>query len=320
MDLKVDDDDQIIQIPLIDFTKGHQDLEEGSDGWKNLCDQVRQACEEYGCFQVVYSKISVELCEEMFKSSKELFDLPDETKMKNTGSKPYNGYIGKIDVVPLYESLGIEDVLNLEAVQAFVQLMWPDGNSVFCEIVNSMTKKMYELNLTILKLLMESYGVEKYYSSHVDNSDIIFRAMKYKAPNSNDSEIGLQPHVDKSCLSILCQDSVQGLEVLSREGNWFRVAPLPGAFTVFIGDALKAWSNGRLHGVKHRVMMNGDKERYSFGLFSSPKEGLMIEVPDELVDKEHPLLFRSFNYTDFLHYYYSHIDDGNELEVYAGVV
>ncbi|PIA65326.1 hypothetical protein AQUCO_00100655v1 [Aquilegia coerulea] len=318
MDLKAAD--QITQIPVIDFTKDPQDLEEGSDGWKKLCDQVREACEEYGCFQVIYTnKISTELREEMFKALKELFHLPDETKMKNTGSKPYNGYIGKIDVVPLYESLGIEDVLNLEAVQAFAQLMWPDGNSVFCEIVNSMTRKMYDLNLIILKLLMKSYGVEKYYSSYVDGSDMVFRAMKYEPPNSNDSEIGLAAHVDKSFLSILCQDSVQGLEVLSKGGTWLRVAPLPGAFTVFIGDALKAWSNGRLHGVKHRVMMCGDKARYSFALFSAPKEGWVVEVPDEMVDKEHPLLFQSFNYTDFLHYYYSHIDDGNELEVYAGV-
>lgn len=44
----------------------------------------------------------------------------------------------------------------------------------------------------------------------------------------------------------------------------------------------------------------------------------MIEVPHELVDKEHPLLYRPFNYADYISYYVSKLSD-DALEIYAGV-
>lgn len=66
-------------------------------------------------------------------------------------------------------------------------------------------------------------------------------------------------------------------------------------------------------------MMNGDKERYSFALFSLPKEEVKIEVPHELVDdKMHPLRYKSFNYGDYLDYYVSTLKE-NALEAFIGV-
>ena len=64
--------------------------------------------------------------------------------------------------------------------------------------------------------------------------------------------------------------------------------------------------------------MKANKERYSFGLFSVPKEGAMIEVPRELVDNEHPLLYRPFKFADYFSYFVSNISD-DALEIYAGV-
>lgn len=81
---------------------------------------------------------------------------------------------------------------------------------------------------------------------------------------------------------------------------------------------MKAWSNGRLHAVTHRVMMGGDRERYSFGLFAVPKEDVEIEVPAELVDTDHPLRYRPFNYGQYFDFYTSSLKD-NALEVFAGV-
>lgn len=51
--------------------------------------------------------------------------------------------------------------------------------------------------------------------------------------------------------------------------------------------------------------MKGNDARYSAGLFSSPKGGYMIKVPEELVDKEHPLLFKPFDHAEFLNNYYA---------------
>ena len=136
--------------------------------------------------------------------------------------------------------------------------------------MKSMSSKMMELNFTVLEMLLESLGVGKHYTSHVENTTAVMRFMKYKIPpisnDVRDTSVGLVPHTDKSSLTILCQNEVQGLEILTKQGQWVRVPVPERAVVVFVGDALKAWSNGRLHAVTHRVMMSKDIKDFRMGL------------------------------------------------------
>lgn len=87
---------------------------------------------------------------------------------------------------------------------------------------------------------MESLGMEKHYDSHVENMSSSLRLMKYRvAPSSDSVQLGLVAHTDKSALTILCQNQVQGLELLSKQGNWIQVKLPEASFIVFVGDALK---------------------------------------------------------------------------------
>ncbi|KAJ8637693.1 hypothetical protein MRB53_011960 [Persea americana] len=310
-------------IPFIDFCSDPGALEPGSKGWNHLCREVRAACERYGCFEVAYDGVPVQLRDDMFEAMKRLFDLPLETKQKNYSSKIYRGYIGQSDVVPLYESLGVEDAPSLDAVRAFTDLMWPEGNPWFCDTVKSMSEKMWELEHMVRKMLFDSYGAGEHYESHVESSSSLFRVMKYRTPEQGEeSAMGLLAHTDKNMITVLCPNQVEGLQVQSKEeGDWIHLTPRADSFIVIIGDTLKAWSNGRLHPVRHRVVMSGVKERFSCGLFSIPNEEMTIEVPPELVDKDHPLLFRPFKYMDYVSF--AHSENGmnteNALEIYAGV-
>ncbi|XVE71618.1 hypothetical protein DITRI_Ditri10aG0165600 [Diplodiscus trichospermus] len=309
------------KIPVLDISgEDDDDRERGNENWKLLCSKVREACESHGCFLLIYDKIPTSLREDMVVAIKALFDLPEETKSKYRNPKPYRSYLGKCPVVPLHESFGIDDANRFEAAQEFTQLMWPQGNPAFCEILHSMSSKMLELNFTILEKIFQSFGMEeKQYDALVRDSTSIFRVMKYKIPSREDENLGMVAHTDKNALTILCQNDVQGLEVINKEGHWEEVVVPKNAFVVIVGDALKAWSNGRLVAVKHRVVMKGEKERYSFGLFSVPKEGAMIEVPRELVDNEHPLLYRPFKFEDYFSYFVSNLSD-DALEIYAGIL
>ncbi|KAM0968770.1 hypothetical protein ACFX13_017379 [Malus domestica] len=332
-------DDQV--LPILDFSEGLV-FKQGSEEWKAMSNKVREACEDYGCFLLlVRDEIPMKLREEMVTAMKALFDLPEETKQKHTSPKPYQSYEGKSPVIPLNESFGIDDACRLDAAQAFTNLMWPQGNPAFCEAMKSMCSKMMDLNITILWMILESFGLGNHYDTHVQNTTSAFRFMKYKAPPppppptpsnininvgsstaspsaSPSAALGLVPHTDKNTLTILCQNDVQGLEILTKQGKWVEVMVPEGAVVVFVGDALKAWSNGRLHAVMHRVMMSGDKERYSYSLFSVPKEEVVIEVPQEFIDKEHPLLYKPFNFAEYFTYFTSNVRE-DALELYAGV-
>jgi len=68
-------------------------------------------------------------------------------------------------------------------------------------------------------------------------------------------------------------------------------------------------------------MMSGNEARYSAGLFSIPKGGSIIKAPEELVDEEHPLLFKPFDHVEFLKYYYTEEGQRDQfaLHTYCGI-
>lgn len=117
------------KLPIIDFTK--ENLKPGTTSWYKARKDVVLALEEYGCFVAEFDEVSLELHGKVFQALEVLFDLPTATKMQNQSSKPLYGYVGQIPVVPLYESMGIDDANILEGIQNFIKVMWPNGNDGF---------------------------------------------------------------------------------------------------------------------------------------------------------------------------------------------
>lgn len=52
--------------------------------------------------------------------------------------------------------------------------------------------------------------------------------------------------------------------------RWEFVRPLPGAFTVNVGDMLTVLSDGRFPAPEHRVLANGGARRFSYAFFLNP--------------------------------------------------
>ncbi|XP_055831365.1 probable 2-oxoglutarate-dependent dioxygenase AOP1 [Solanum dulcamara] len=308
-----------MKLPIIDFS--HEDLKPGTHVWNQVKSQVHKALVEYGCFEASFDKIPIHLRKSIFESLQELFDLPLQTKLRNISKKPFHGYVGQYAQVPLYESMGIDDANIPHKAEKFTQILWPQGNPTFCKTIQSYSEQLSELDQTIRKMILESLGVEKCMDEHMNSTNYLLRVMKYKGPQSSETKLGLNAHTDKNIVTILYQNQVNGLEVLSKDGQWINVDPTPDTFTVMIGDSLYAWANGRLHSPFHRVMMRGNEARYSVGLFSIPKAGYTIKAPEELVDEEHSLLFKPFDHVEFLAFYYT--EEGQRcasaLKTYCGV-
>ena len=84
---------------------------------------------------------------------------------------------------------------------------------------------------------------------------------------------------------------------------------------------MQAWTNRRLYNALHKVMMRGNEARYSAALFARPKEGYTIEAPEELVDGEHPLVYKPFDFVKFVHYLHTQEAQKHRfpLKAYCGV-
>ncbi|KAL4386243.1 hypothetical protein GQ457_09G007680 [Hibiscus cannabinus] len=292
-----------LRLPVIDFSK--PELKPGTGEWDSVKGHVHAALRDYGCFEATFDKIPLDLREAMFGSLEELFDLPLQTKLLNVSKKPYHGYVGQYPQIPLYESMGIDDANVAENVEALTSIFWPQGNSSFSKNIQSFSVQLSELDQIVRRMVLESFGLEKYMDEHMGSSNYLLRVMKYKGPETTETKLGLSNHTDKNIVTILYQNEVDGLEVQTKEGEWVNLKPSKQSFVVMIGESLSAWLNGRVHAPFHRVMMTGDKARYSAGLFSIPKAGYIIKAPDELVDEEHPLLFKPFDHVEFLRFYYT---------------
>lgn len=260
------------KLPVLDFSCS-ENLKPGTSSWLSACKEVRGALEDYGCFVLVYDKVSSELLKQVFGSLEELFDLPTEIKMKNKYENRLNGYVGQIQKLPLHESMGIQNAATLEATQSFSNLLWSDGNDhfrynlnqfylynsydhylllYFCHLrintyhviflfsacMHSYAKLTAELDQMVTRMIYESYGVGKYHASYTGSTTYLLRVLKNRVPEVNEPNLGFVTHTDKSFTTILHQNQVNGLEVETKDGEWISVEYPPSSFMVMAGDAL----------------------------------------------------------------------------------
>ncbi|KAL6334287.1 hypothetical protein AAG906_014687 [Vitis piasezkii] len=286
------------KIPMVDFSK--ENLKPGTDSWLPACNNVRHALEEYGCFMAVYDQVPLEVHNTIFGAMRELFDLPIETKKQNISEKPYQGYTSESPAAPLHQGMGIDNVTtSLEEIRRFAKIMWPAGNENFCQSVHCYSKLVAELDRMVVRMVLESYGIEN--GSHIESASFLVRLLKSRVPKMNETNKAFPSHSDKSFISILHQNKVNGLEIQTKDGKWIsHEPPSLQVFLVMAGEVLTAWSNGRIHPARHRVVVKGNEARYALGLFSTING--MIKVPEELVDDHHPLQFKPFDHTGLLHF------------------
>ncbi|XP_058075035.1 gibberellin 2-beta-dioxygenase 6 isoform X2 [Magnolia sinica] len=126
-------------------------------------------------------------------------------------------------------------------------------------------------------------------ASYLSDSDGLLRVYRYPCcPMTTGEFFGMDAHTDSSVLSILNQDEVGGLQVL-KDLKWVDVRPIPGTLVVNLGDMMQAMSNEEYKSVKHRVVVNGRRERFSICYFAFPMEDGAI----------HSSKYKTFTYKDF---------------------
>ena len=89
------------------------------------------------------------------------------------------------------------------------------------------------------RMVFASYGVEKYYDSHLESTTYLLRLTKYRVPQTNESGVGCPAHTDKSFITILHQNDVNGLEIETMERDWIGFEPSSpsSSFLVMAGDS-----------------------------------------------------------------------------------
>ncbi|KAM0893912.1 hypothetical protein ACQ4PT_024814 [Festuca glaucescens] len=279
----------MVGIPVIDLRLVGARPEESA--------RLRDACERLGCFRVSGHGAPAALQAEMKAAVRALFDLPDDAKRRNTDTFVGSGYVAPSAANPLYEAFGLWDAAVSVDVDAFCARL--DAPPHARETVKSYAEAMHALIVDVAGKVASSLGLE---GGHpFQDWPCQFRINRYNYTQDTVGSSGVQIHTDSGFLTVLQEDDcVGGLEVLDpAAGEFVPVDPLPGTFLVNIGDVGAAWSNGRLHTVKHRVQCVAPVPRISIAMFLLAPKDDRVCAPEAFVDAEHPRRFKPFNYDDY---------------------
>ena len=97
-------------------------------------------------------------------------------------------------------------------------------------------------------------------------------------------------HEDINLITLLCEATSSGLEILTREGKWLAIEALKGQIVVDSGDMLSRVTNDVVPSTTHRVVnppsAEKDEVRYSMPFFVHPYPDCVLaplpqcETPD----------------------------------------
>ncbi|KAM7463612.1 hypothetical protein LguiA_031733 [Lonicera macranthoides] len=298
-------------VPIIDL---------GCEDRSLIIQKIRDACQQYGFFQVINHGVAREVVEKMQEVGGEFFRLPVEEKMKLYSDDPSK-------TMRLSTSFNVKketvhnwrDYLRLHCYPLEqYSPEWPSNPSSFKEIVSNYCKEVRELGFRLEEAISESLGLEKDCIKEVLGEQGQHMAINYY-PECPEPELtyGLPGHTDPNALTILLQDlQVSGLQVL-KDGKWLAVKPHPNAFVINIGDQLQALSNGKYKSVWHRAIVNSDKARMSIASFLCPKDCAIISAPNGLTQDGSQAVYRSYTYAEYYKKFWSrNLDQEHCLELF----
>jgi isopenicillin N synthase-like dioxygenase len=109
-----------------------------------------------------------------------------------------------------------------------------------------------------------------YFEDKVQLGNSVLRVIHYPPMPPNPTEsIRAGAHEDINVITLLLGAEEPGLQVLTRQGEWLSVNPVPGSMVVNVGDMLQRLTNGSLRSTSHRVI-NPVSERARNARYSMP--------------------------------------------------
>lgn len=266
---------------------------------------LSQACQEWGFFYVTNHGISRNLFSKVCTLSKHIFSLPTDSKLKVGPSSCLKTYTPHFIASPYFESLIVSGPDFFASAKRSADELFSQQNSEFSEILQEYGNKMIDLSKRIIEVLVMTLGDgcdRKFCESEFSNCHGYFRVVNYSPPKDvEEREVeGLGMHTDMSCITIVYQDEIGGLQMRSKEGEWLDIPPCEDLLVVNIGDLMQAWSNGRLRSSEHRVVLKRLVNRLSLAFFWCFEDEKVILAPDEVVEEGNPRIYKSFVCLDYL--------------------
>jgi isopenicillin N synthase-like dioxygenase len=267
--------------------------------------ELGKAYEEVGFVAVKNHGIPDELIAHQYEYVQQFFALPLEKKLQYE----IPGLAGQRG----YTSFGREHAKGSEApdLKEFFQYGQTVENNdpIKSEYPdNVMVREVEPLNKTLFnayrnfeksgRALLQAIALylgldENYFDSHIANGNSILRCIHYPPiTNEPKSAIRAEQHEDINLITLLVGASADGLQILTKQGDWVNVTSLPEQIVVNVGDMLQRLTNNKLRSTTHRVV-NPPREhwhtsRFSMPFFLHPRSEMSLACLESCIDETHP--------------------------------
>lgn len=274
--------------------------------------EVDAICRATGFLAIRNHGVAQGAIDAVWAAAHAFFDLPPDEKRR--AAAPYAGYpygyLGPKSEA-LARSKGVDTPPDLkesfnggpQAAPAgmtdrdalsfcYAPTIWPDAPAGFRAAWQRYHAAMEDLAARVMRLFAAALGLpEGYFAPFIDAPISALRALNYPEQTAppEPGQLRAGAHTDYGSLTILLpQAGSRGLEILSPEGAWAAVPPVPGTFVINIGDLMARWTNDRWVSTLHRVVnppaaQGGMSRRQSLAFFHQPNWNAEIAVLPQCV-------------------------------------
>ena len=287
---------------------------------KRFSEEIGKAFNETGFVTITNHGLSKALIDKLYAQVKDLFQLPTDTKVKYEIAElaGQRGYTGKGKETA--KGFATPDLKEFWQIGQTVTDNDPVKNEYPENIVveelpefNPTTREVYQKLEAAGKQMLKAIAIylnlpENYFDDKVHNGNSILRTLHYFPIEDPDSipadAVRAGAHEDINLITLLIGASADGLELLTREGEWFPVKAHGEDVVVNVGDMLQRLTNNKLKSTTHRVV-NPPRDqmknsRYSVPFFLHPKSDMDLTCLESCIDAQHPKKYSDITAGEYL--------------------
>ncbi len=263
------------------------------------------AYREFGFCGISGHGIRPQLIDEAYQCFYDFFALPDEVKRRyhvpgGGGARGYTPFMVETAKDSRYADLkefwhvGRELPDGSSYREVMPANLWPAEVPQFKEKAYALYEALDQLGTRVLRALALHIDLpEDFFDDKTNFGNSILRPIHYPPITTPDvPNVRAGAHEDINFITLLVGASAEGLQVLTRQGEWLPVTTQGDAIVVNIGDMLQRLTNHVYPSTTHRVVNPpGEKSRqprFSVPFFLHPNPDFLIDVLPGCVSAENP--------------------------------
>lgn len=287
---------------------------------KKFSDELGRAFNDSGFVTITNHGVDQELIAKLYENIQGVFGLPAAIKAKYekpelAGQRGYTSP-GK-ETAKGAKTADLKEFWQIGQTVVDgdpIKFQYPDNEFLeeiegFNEVTNEIYQKLESNGKHLLRAIATYLELPvDYFDAHVHNGNSILRGIHY-FPIENpeaiaDDAVRAGAHEDINLITLLIGASADGLEVLTRSGEWLPIKAQHTDIVVNVGDMLQRLTNNKLRSTTHRVV-NPPMElmktsRYSVPFFLHPRMDMDLTSLPSTIDAAHPKVYSDMTAGEYL--------------------